>query len=136
MSSATSPAPANPFTGVYNPANAVEHMMVDQIAMSWQRLQRATDAEKRYFDKNDILEVLNKKPAEYKAIIRYVSDCERAWHRAIVHLERMQRQRLHPRPSKPAAVPKPVQPPPNSAQDSVRRDSVSVTALPIAARAG
>src|SRR6266496_4756964 len=105
-STSMNPMLANDFNSVYNPANAVEQMMVDQIGMTWQRLQFATSAEQRYFATRDILEVLAKKPQEYKAITRYVTDCERAWRHAILHLERMQRQRLHPRQSKPAPQPK------------------------------
>src|SRR6266498_1775649 len=87
MSTAFTQAPSNDFSSVYKPANAVEQMMVDQIGMMWQRLQFAASAEQRYFATRDILEILEKKPQEYKAITRLVSDCERAWRHAIVHLE-------------------------------------------------
>src|SRR6266498_2642886 len=116
MSTVFTQAPSNDFSSVYKPANAVEQMMVDQIGMMWQRLQFAASAEQRYFATRDILEILEKKPQEYKAITRLVSDCERAWRHAIVHLERMQRQRLHPRPAKAAPVPKPAPQP--AAQNS------------------
>src|SRR6266498_505509 len=81
------------FSSVYNPANSVERMFVDQIAMCWQRLTRAQEAEQRYFANNDILAAITRNPKEYKAITRYVGDCERAWRHAVCHLERMQRQR-------------------------------------------
>ncbi len=93
-------------TSVYNPANAAEQMFVEQIARNLLRLKRAQEAEQRYFDTTDILEAITKKPKEYKAITKYVSDCERAWRNAVVHLERMQRQRM--RPSKPGASSKSV----------------------------
>ncbi len=135
-STSMNPMLANDFNSVYNPANAVEQMMVDQIGMTWQRLQFATSAEKRYFATRDILEVLAKKPQEYRAITKYVADCERAWRHAMVHLERMQRQRLHPRQSKPAPSPKP------APQPAAQNSNVCVSARnipeakPIATRAG
>src|SRR6266536_1915019 len=94
-STSVNPTLANDFNSVY----AVEQMMVDQIGMTWHRLQFATSAEQRYFATRDILEVLAKKPQEYRAITKYVADCERAWRHAMVHLERMQRQCLNPRQS-------------------------------------
>src|SRR6266498_1481673 len=117
-STSMNPMLANDFNSVYNPANAVEQMMVDQIGMTWQRLQFATSAEKRYFATRDIREVLAKKPQEYRAITKYVADCERAWRHAMVHLERMQRQRLHPRPAKPAVSPNPKPAPQPATQNS------------------
>jgi len=139
MPTAFTQAPSNDFSSVYKPANAVEQMMVDQIGMMWQRLQFAASAEQRYFATRDILEVLAKKPQEYKAITRLVSDCERAWRHAIVHLERMQRQRLHPRPAKPAASPNPKPAPQPATQNSdlcVSGARNIPEAKPIATRAG
>ena len=138
MPTAFTQAPSNDFSSVYKPANAVEQMMVDQIGMMWQRLQFAASAEQRYFATRDILEVLAKKPQEYKAITRLVSDSERAWRHAIVHLERMQRQRLHPRPAKPAVSPNPKPAPQPATQNSdlcVSAKNIP-EAKPIATRAG
>jgi hypothetical protein len=75
----------------HNPANEYEKMLVTQISQSWFRLQRAHDAEQRYFQDRDLLAVIT--TPEFKAITRYVTDCERAWRRATEALAKTQRQR-------------------------------------------
>ena len=77
----------------YNPVNALERMLVTQMAQSWLRLQRAQDAEERYFKTHDVLDAVANDYDRYKAITRLVADCERAWRHAMVHLEKAQRQR-------------------------------------------
>ena len=77
----------------YNPANAIERMLVTQMAQSWLRLQRAQEAEERYFKAHDVLEAIANDYDRYKAITRLVADCERAWRHAMVHLEKAQRRR-------------------------------------------
>ena len=77
----------------YNPANALERMLVTQMAQSWLRLQRAQQAEERYFKAHDVLEAIANDYDRYKAITRLVADCERAWRHAMVHLEKAQRRR-------------------------------------------
>ena len=77
----------------YNPANALERMLVTQMAQSWLRLQRAQEAEERYFKAHDVLEAIANDYDRYKAITRLVADCERAWRHAMVHLEKAQRRR-------------------------------------------
>ena len=42
----------------YNPANALERMLVTQMAQSWLRLQRAQEAEEGYFKAHDVLEAI------------------------------------------------------------------------------
>jgi hypothetical protein len=77
----------------YNPANALERMLVTQMAQSWLRLQRAQEAEERYFKAHSVLEAISNDYDRYKAITRLVADCERAWRHAMVHLEKAQRRR-------------------------------------------
>ena len=77
----------------YNPANAVERMLVSQMTQCWERLQRALDAEHRYLDKRDLLDVMKNDYDMYKTVTRYVADCERAWRHALLHLEKTQRRR-------------------------------------------
>jgi hypothetical protein len=77
----------------YNPANALERMLVSQMAQSWLRLQRAQEAEERYFQAHDVLDAIANDFARYKAITRLLADCERAWRHAMLHLEKLQRRR-------------------------------------------
>jgi tRNA nucleotidyltransferase/poly(A) polymerase len=77
----------------YNPANALERMLVTQMAQSWLRLQRAYEAEERYFQAHEVLDAIANDSEKYKAITRYVTDCERAWRHAMLHLEKAQRRR-------------------------------------------
>src|SRR5947209_2800120 len=97
----------------YAPANAHERMLVLQIAQSFVRLQRAQDAEARYFEQKDILEAIATDFNTYKAITRYVSECERAWRHAVLFLEKTQRRRTKDeRTNRPATAPE-GQPEPN-----------------------
>jgi hypothetical protein len=75
------------------PANAYEQMLLTQVARSWQRLERAYDAERRYFEGRDMAEIIRTKLDEFKAVTRYVTDCERAWRHATLNLEKAQRRR-------------------------------------------
>src|ERR1035441_10028920 len=77
----------------YSPANALERMLITQMAQSWLRLQRAYAAEERYFKTRDVLEAIANEFDRYKAITRQVTDCERAWRHAMLHLEKAQRRR-------------------------------------------
>ena len=96
----------------YNPANAFELMMVTQITQAWLCLQRAYETQRRYFEANDVLEAIATQLDQYKAVTREVTNCERAWRHAILHLEKTQRERRRngfepgrrPRPE-PAAEP-------------------------------
>lgn len=94
---------------IYSPANAVERMLVTQIDQARQRLDRAHDLEQRYFASRDMLEVLTTKLAEFKAVTRFVSDCDRAWRHAMQALEKAQRQRRREttasaKPTRPSSV--------------------------------
>jgi hypothetical protein len=104
----------------YRPVNAHERMLVTEIAYAWLRLERAHELEKRYFETHDMLDIIRTKLAEFKALTRYVTDCERAWRHATVNLQRSQRQRMRAnlaspnarrsadRPASPPAIPTPL----------------------------
>ena len=77
----------------HNPVGQDEVMLVTQIAQCWLRMQRAYDAEQRYFQDRDIVEVINTKLEQFKALTRYVTDCERAWRHATEALQKTQRRR-------------------------------------------
>ena len=87
----------------YNPANALERMLVTQMAQSWLRLQRAYEVEERYLRAHDVLEAIANEFEKYKAITRQVTDCERAWRHAMLHLEKTQRRRQRTDSSSPNA---------------------------------
>lgn len=75
------------------PANAVERMLLAQVAQSWERLQRAYELERQYFKGRDVAEIIRTKLDEFKAVTRYVTDSERAWRHALLNLEKTQRRR-------------------------------------------
>ena len=95
----------------YNPANALELMLVTQMAQSWLRLQRAQEAEERYFRTRDVLDAMTNDFDRYKAVTRYVTDCERAWRHAMLHLEKVQRRRQRTNLASPNARRRPAQEP-------------------------
>ncbi len=109
----------------YNPANAVERMLVTQMAQSWIRLQRAQEAEEKYFATRDVFDAITNDYNRYKAITRFVTECERAWRHAMLQLEKVQRWRQRTDLSSPNARRRPAQ-----ALSSV---AVAALALPIAA---
>jgi hypothetical protein len=78
---------------VLPPANALERMLLSQVTQSWERLQRAHELERRYFKGRDVAEIIRTKLDEFKAVTRYVTDCERAWRHALLYLEKVQRRR-------------------------------------------
>jgi hypothetical protein len=78
----------------YCPANAHERMILTNTAECWQRLARARDAERRFFENRDLLAILDSDMAKYKILTKYVNDCERAWRASIRELERTQKRRL------------------------------------------
>ena len=104
MSSATKTALAEPagpsldtlrdeLTEAHKPADGCERMLVTQIAQTWLRMQRAQQAEDRYCATRDMVEVLTTKLAEFKAVTRWATDCERAWRHAVTMLKAAQRRR-------------------------------------------
>ena len=89
------------------PANALERMLLAQVAQSWERLQRAYELERQYFKGRDVAEIVRTKLDEFKAVTRYVTDSERAWRHALLNLEKTQRRRQRETAKAPAAqVPK------------------------------
>ncbi len=89
----------------HNPVGQDEIMLVTQIAQCWLRMQRAYDAEQRYFQDRDMVEVINTKLEQFKALTRYVTDCERAWRHATEALQKAQRRRRTGVPASPNARP-------------------------------
>ncbi len=77
----------------YTPANAHERMLTANIAQSWLRLQRAYDLEQRFTEAHDLFDVLGSNIEQFKALTRYVTDCERAWRHAVDMLETAQKRR-------------------------------------------
>jgi hypothetical protein len=127
MSSAATTAPEAPgeldlyhlrdsLAQTYHPANAHERMLVTGIAQAWIRLERARELEQRYFEGQDMLAIIRARLAEFKAITRYATDCERAWRHAILALEKSQRQRKRiptlASPNARRAADRPTPPPP------------------------
>ena len=76
----------------FNPVTPHERMLVTAIAQAWERLQRAYDLERRAFEQTDPLE-LNNDLDKFKAITRFITDCERIYRRALEELRRTQRTR-------------------------------------------
>src|SRR3974377_504960 len=100
------PAPANlrdEIAQTHPPANAVERMLLTQVAQSWERLQRAYELERQYFKGRDVAEIIRTKLDEFKAVTRYVTDCERAWRHALLNLEKVQRRRQRETAKAPVA---------------------------------
>lgn len=102
MSSATPARASTPFdlagfseelAQTYDPQNAHERMLVSQIAQSRERLERAYDLERAYCQSRDLTDVIRTKPEEFKLVMRYVTDSERAWRHAVLSLEKAQRRR-------------------------------------------
>jgi hypothetical protein len=77
----------------HEPANAYEEMLLAQAAQCCVRLQRAFDLEKRYAQNQDMAETIRTKLDEFKAITRYITDCDRSWRHALATLEKEQRRR-------------------------------------------
>lgn len=78
----------------YNPTNAHERMLVTQIALAWQRLVKSYDREEQFFGGRPMDEVMKADFEKFKAMKAYMSECERAWRRAVENLEAAQRRRL------------------------------------------
>ena len=81
------------FVREHKPMGEFEMLLVMQMCQCFLRLQRAQETERRYFEQNDILEVINTKLTTFKAITRYVTDAERGWRQACMALKQAQRRR-------------------------------------------
>jgi hypothetical protein len=78
---------------VYDPQDAHERMLVSQIAQSRERLERAYELERAYCRGRDLSEIVRTKVEEFKIVMRYLTDSERAWRHAVLALEKAQRRR-------------------------------------------
>ncbi len=78
----------------YQPANAAELMLVEEIAQSFWRLQRARNIEAENMNMNaggaDPIIAFGCAQAHFDNIRRYMTTIERAWHRAMQQLEKTQ----------------------------------------------
>jgi len=89
----------------YTPQTATEVELVIEIAGGSWRLRRADGVETRLFDQagDDILLVT----AELDKVRRYRTSIEKAWHKAIEQLRKIQAERIAATPSQPAPDPEP-----------------------------
>lgn len=82
----------------YQPANAAELMLVEEIAQNYWRLQRARAMEAETFNLSGNgtgpLIAMNRGPEEFDRIRRYMITIERAYHRAIDQLQETQKLRV------------------------------------------
>ncbi len=92
----------------FEPASAYERLLVDNYAAAMARYQQALKVEQRAFSAIDPLEILLQSPDRFKALTRYVADCERACRRALDDLRRAIRQR--PKEETPAQARKATRP--------------------------
>src|SRR4051794_1001393 len=86
----------------YTPTSTTEVELVYEIAGQAWRLRRADGVETRIFDEagDDVLKVT----AELDKVRRYRSSIEKAWHKAIEHLRKIQASRPNPAPAPEPAV--------------------------------
>ena len=79
----------------YQPANAAELNLVEEIAQNFWRLQRARaiEAEMFYLCGSEPVVSMNNEPAQFDRILRYMTSIERAYHRAIDQLQETQKLR-------------------------------------------
>jgi hypothetical protein len=110
----TAPQAIEDLAAAYSPANAHERMLAINVAQSWRRLQRAYDLEERYAETHDLFDVIGANVDQFKALTRYVTECERAWRHAVTMLETAQKRRERaerPAPEKRVARARRVPPP-------------------------
>lgn len=78
----------------YNPANAAESILVEEIAQNFWRLQRARRIETETFNIDgggaDPVIAFGISEERFANIRRYMTTIERAWHRAVAQLEKTQ----------------------------------------------
>jgi hypothetical protein len=77
----------------FNPVTAFERLLCGAAAQAWQRFEDAQEIERRLFEQTGPLELLDQQPGKFKEVIRYVSRCERAWHKALDEIRTAIRQR-------------------------------------------
>jgi hypothetical protein len=77
----------------HKPANTTEQLLVNEIAENYWRLMRARRAEAEYLDR-EFESAFTGDSTELDKIRRYMTSIERAWHRAIIQLEKTQSARI------------------------------------------
>jgi hypothetical protein len=91
----------------YQPANAAEAMLVEEIAQGFWRLQRARALEAEQFNLccagADPIIGFNSGNADFERLRRYMTSIERAYHRAMEQLEKTQAARKKNPPTPPAS---------------------------------
>jgi len=91
----------------YQPANAAETMLVEEIAQGFWRLQRARALEAEQFNLccagADPIIGFNSGNADFERLRRYMTSIERAYHRAIEQLEKTQAARKKNPPTPPTS---------------------------------
>jgi hypothetical protein len=85
----------------HSPVGETEAMLVEEIAQCWWRLQRTRSFEAR------IIDLLPDQPRDLGPLIRYMTQAERGWHRAITQLRTVQNDRRKRETSDPAPAPAP-----------------------------
>jgi hypothetical protein len=123
----------------YRPANTAESILVEEIAQTFWRLQRARFLEAENFTMlgagADAVLPFNAYPEKFDTVRRYMTSIERAYHRAVAQLERTQalRAKQPPQPEDqepmPAAVGFVSQNPENAAKPE-QTPQLIVTNLP------
>ena len=92
----------------YQPANAAESTLVDEIAQCFWRLQRARALEAEQFNLccggADPIIGFNSGNADFDRLRRYMTSIERAYHRAIEQLQKLQRLRFAAQPPSPLSI--------------------------------
>jgi hypothetical protein len=90
----------------YQPADAAEMTLVQEIAQNYWRLQRArameVDAFNLFGNGTDPIIALERATGQFERIRRYMTAIERAYHRAIDQLQETQKSRLKLESAKPA----------------------------------
>ncbi|HYI92156.1 MAG TPA: hypothetical protein VEX68_01305 [Bryobacteraceae bacterium] len=88
----------------YQPANAAELTLVEDIAQNFWRLQRARAIEAETFNMwgSEPVTAMNNEPLQFERIQRYMTTIERAYHRAIDQLQETQKLRAKQEASRPA----------------------------------
>lgn len=114
----------------FRPATAYERSLVSNYALASVRYREALLHEHRAFHTEDPIIVLLKHPEAFKALTRYVADCERACRRALEELRRAIRERAKSAPSQTAAKPaaRPSAPPAELAMAASASPAVSQAA--------
>jgi hypothetical protein len=91
----------------YQPGNAAEAMLVEEIAQGFWRLQRARALEAEQFNLccagADPIIGFNSGNADFERLRRYMTSIERAYHRAIEQLEKTQAARKKNPPTPPTS---------------------------------